>query len=291
MDTSINSQTKLYTLVGYPVSHSISPVIQNSIFAAKQCNSKYITLAVRPESLKEAVTVLKENFRGFNVTIPHKQAIMDYLDVIEPKALLCGAVNTVKNDNGRLTGYNTDGYGFMKAFQKLNIEMAHKEVLLIGAGGAARAVLCELLQHHCSVTVINRTEAKAKSLQRELSGNFPGLLTVISDWHQLQARYDCLINTTSLGMEPNRSVSPIDSPYLSRFSIVYDLVYNPFETKLLAEAKRRGCMTVNGLPMLFYQAVAANQIWTDSVLPGKTEQELYEKTIRYLQPLVEKSLQ
>src|SRR4051812_12503894 len=108
MDTSITGQTSLYTLVGCPVSHSISPVIQNSIFAEKQSKSKYITLRISPEKLQESVTMLRDNFTGFNVTIPHKQTIMEYLDVIDDKALLCGAVNTIKNEEGRLMGFNTD---------------------------------------------------------------------------------------------------------------------------------------------------------------------------------------
>ena len=167
MDTSITSHTQLYTLIGNPVSHSISPVIQNSIFAAKQfCNSKYIPLNVVPGEFDESILLLKQNFKGLNVTIPHKQTVMKHLDDIDEKALLCGAVNTVKNDNGRLIGYNTDGYGFMKAFDCLNIYMGHKDVLLIGAGGAARAVLCELLQRDCRVTIINRTQERALRLQQ-----------------------------------------------------------------------------------------------------------------------------
>jgi len=285
METSITGQTQLYTLVGYPVSHSISPVIQNSIFAAKQLNSKYITLKITPENLGEAVTLLRDNFRGLNVTIPHKQGIMKYLDVIDAKALLCGAVNTVKNEEGRLMGFNTDGYGFMKAFECLNVDIAHKDVLLIGAGGGARAVLCELLQNHCHVTIINRTLGKAQKLQDELSGHFPGSLTIISEWDQLQASYDCLVNSTPVGMYPNIDKSPIQHEYLSRFKIVYDLVYNPHQTQLLTDAKRYGCTIINGLPMLFYQAVEANRIWTGLPLEEKEGQEIYEKTVRYLRNL------
>jgi len=285
MDTSITGQTQLYTLVGCPVSHSISPVIQNSIFAEKQLNSKYITLKIMPEKLRESVAILRDNFKGFNVTIPHKQTIMEYLDVIDTKALLCGAVNTVKNEEGRLIGFSTDGYGFMKAFECLNIDITHKDILLIGAGGAARAVLCELLQNHCRVTIFNRTLSKAKLLQEELSDHFPGPLTVINEWDQLQAHYDCLVNSTPIGMYPHIDKSPIAEQYLSRFDIVYDLVYNPHQTKLLIDAKRYGCTIINGLPMLFYQAVEANRIWTGSSLAEQKGQEIYEGTVQYLRNL------
>lgn len=282
MDTSITGQTHMYTLVGCPVSHSISPVIQNSIFVEKGLNSKYITLSITPEKIRESITMLRDNFKGLNVTIPHKQAIMEYLDVVDDKALLCGAVNTVKNEHGRLMGFNTDGYGFMKAFECLGIDMKDKEVLMIGAGGGARAILCELLQNHCHVTIINRTVDKAKKLQEELAGHFPDSLTIISDWDQLQGHYDCLVNSTPIGMSPNIDKSPIEPEYLSRFDIVYDLIYNPRQTKLLADAKGYGCTIINGLPMLFYQAVEANRIWTGLSLSDEKGQEIYEKTVKYL---------
>ncbi len=283
MDISLTSKTKLYTLLGCPVEHSISPVIQNSIFAAKGLASAYIVLNTPPDKLLHTMTVLKENFGGFNITLPHKQTIMEYLDVVDANARLCGAVNTVRIDHGKLLGFNTDGYGFMQAFSCHQIDIAHKRILLLGAGGAARAAICQLLQQGCQVTIMNRTWEKAKRLEQEFAGKFSGSVTVISSWRELQNRYDCLINTTLVGMYPHTDKSPIDPQYLNRFDIVYDLIYNPDETKLLQEAKRCDCTTMNGFPMLFYQAVEANRIWTDQSLPGPAVRNLYEKLAHYLQ--------
>ncbi len=287
MDHTITGATQLFALIGYPVSHSISPIIQNSIFAAKQADCKYILLKTPPDTLRESVTVLKGAFGGFNVTIPHKQAVMNYLDEIDPKAQLYGAVNTVKNDNGRLIGYNTDGYGFIKAFDLLNIAIENKKILLLGAGGGARAVLCELLQRQCDVTIVNRTADKAKKLQKELSIHLPGSITVC-EAHEIDGEYDCLINTTSVGLSNTTEMFPIDPDILSNIKVVYDLIYNPHETKLLREAKNRGCIIINGFPMLFYQAMASNHIWTDLPIDEDVEKELFCQIREYLQALQQK---
>lgn len=284
METSITGKTRLYALIGCPVSHSISPVLHNSIFAAKKLKSKYITLEVLPGNLREAVAVLRGNFGGFNVTIPHKQAIMDHLDEVEPQARLCGAVNTVRNDGGRLVGFNTDGYGFMQAFTDAGVDIAGADVVLLGAGGAARAVLCELLSRRCRVTIINRSPARAEKLRQELAGHFPGTVTV-GEWPQIGGRHDCLINTTPVGMLPDVASLPLEARRLRGFDLVYDLVYNPYETALLAAAKEYGCRVINGFPMLFYQAVEANRLWTGQPLTAATASEIFFQAARYLQGL------
>lgn len=284
METSITGKTRLYALIGYPVSHSISPVLHNSIFAAKKVKSKYITLEVLPGNLREAVAVLRGNFGGFNVTIPHKQAIMEYLDEVEPRALLCGAVNTVVNDNGRLAGFNTDGYGFIQAFVDAGVDVDGRDAVVMGAGGAARAVLCELLSRRCRVTVINRSPARAERLCSELAGRFPGSLTV-GDWRQISGKYDFLVNTTPVGTVPNTADMPLEPRLLRSFGLVYDLVYNPYETALITAAKEYGCRVINGFPMLYYQAVEANRLWTGQQLPPAGERELFFKAAQYLQSL------
>lgn len=283
MDSSAHGVTKQYALIGDPVSHSISPFIQNSIFEAKRSNSRYIPLQVKPQDLAETVTVLRERFEGFNVTIPHKQAVMKYLDEIHPYAHLCGAVNTVRNDKGRLVGFNTDGYGFMQAFAQVGLKISHRDVLLLGAGGSARAVLCELLRCQCRVTIINRSLAKARQLQQDLAG-LPGT-AVVGEPGGMQGLYDCIINTTPLGMAPYADRAPIDLDCLHGVQIVYDLIYNPYETKLLQAAKAQKLTAINGFPMLFYQALEANRLWLEFPLTQSDVKNLYQQALLHLKKL------
>lgn len=287
MDTTISSATTLYALLGYPVKHSISPAIHNSLFAWRNMNSRYILLRIPPDDLASAAAVLRASFSGFNVTVPYKQAIMEHLDEIDGQARLYGAVNTVKNVAGRLIGYNTDGYGFIKALERLGIRVDGNHVLLVGAGGGARAALYELLARSCHVTIVNRTRSRAEQLQRDLSGHLPGRVEV-RDWPEVDDSYEFLINTTSVGMHPVPDQSPVPQQVLGRLkklTVVYDLIYNPAETKLLHEAKRLGCKVINGYPMLFYQALAANEIWTEGLIPEELSAELFGQIEHYLRTM------
>jgi len=199
---------------------------------------------------------------------------------------LYGAVNTIINNNGRLVGYNTDGYGFIKAFEVLNIPVDKQNILLLGAGGSARAVLCELLQRHCHVTIVNRTVEKAEKLQRELAGQLPGKISICTP-EEIQGSYDCLVNTTPIGMGAGAGTEmfPINPNLLSQIKVVYDLIYNPYETRLLQEAKKRGCITINGFPMLFYQAMESNRIWLDVPVAEEIERQLYCQIEQYLKAM------
>ena len=284
MDTMIDGATKLYALLGYPVGHSISPAIHNSLFAGRGLNSRYILLKIPPPDLASAVTVLRAAFSGFNVTVPHKQAIMGHVDEVDIRARMYGAVNTVKNVDGRLIGYNTDGYGFIKAFERLGIAVDGNQVLLVGAGGSARSVLYELLARNCHVTVVNRTRSTAEQLQRDLGGHLPGTVEV-GDWYQLNDSYEFLINATSVGMHPQQEQSPVPSEMLGRLkhlTVVYDLIYHPAETNLLQEARRLGLKVINGYPMLFYQALASNEIWTEGPIQEELSEQLFGQVEQYL---------
>lgn len=281
MDTSFTSATKLYALLGSPVKHSISPVIHNSCFTVQQLPCKYLALNISPDYLAQTIPLLRENFQGFNVTIPHKQAIMAHLDEIQEQALLCGAVNTVKNEGGRLIGYNTDGAGFMKAFDMYGMKVAGKKVLLLGAGGGARAVLYELLQQGCHVTVANRSTERAELLKQHLAGIGTGRITVWPE-QPVTGNFNILVNTTPVGMTPHVDAMPIAPEILNQVEVVYDLIYNPYETRLLYEAGQRGCQIINGFPMLFYQALEANRIWTGKPLVHEVEKRFFEELVEYL---------
>jgi shikimate dehydrogenase len=188
----------------------------------------------------------------------------------------------VKNDKGRLIGFNTDGYGFMKAFDHFNIAVAGQKILLLGAGGAARAVLGELLARRCQVTVINRSLERARQLEQEFNSTYHGAVSVCTATESTESYY-CLINTTPVGMAPATDELPVDASLLKKVQVVYDLIYNPRETKLLKSAKEQGCTIINGFPMLFYQAVKANSIWTGKTLSDVASRELFQQVAHYLE--------
>jgi len=262
----VNGETKIYAIIGDPVEHTISPFLHNSAFKATELNSIYVAFRVIPERLAQAVDGLRSlSVKGFNVTIPHKVTVSPLLDEIDPSARKIGAVNTVKNTNGRLMGYNTDGEGALMALEEANINLKGKTIIL-GAGGAARAIAFTLVKHVNEIVICNRTEAKALELASELRKHTDIPVTGKKLDFQLSSEElddgDLIINTTSVGMHPDIDNSPINTDVISRNITVFDIVYTPFKTKLLKEAEARGAKTVPGINMLVYQAMKSFEIWT-----------------------------
>lgn len=263
---NINKETRLYGIVGNPISHSISPVIHNSSFLEKGLNSVYIPMKVLNISafIKE---FRKLDFQGFSVTIPHKESILPFLDDIDYTAREIGAINTVLSQNGKLTGYNTDSAAAIRGLEnglKDNIvDLKNKIVAIIGAGGAARAIAFGLKEKGCDITIHNRTLERAKRLSNDVGCEFKRF-EEISDLNS-----DILINCTSVGMFPNIKDSPVPKDVLKKGMIVFDAVYNPVETRLLKDAKERGCYTVNGLTMFINQAAEQFRLWTHIEPPIK----------------------
>ena len=264
----ITGKTQNLGVIGWPIAHSLSPVIQNAAIEAAGVDYNYTALPVAPENLAAAVAGLKAlNYRGWNVTIPHKAAIMPLLDEVDEAAEIIGAVNTVVNDNGRLTGYNTDYLGFMGALNSRKIELAGKTAVLLGAGGAARAVIWGLLQAGTDEVVLAvRNPAKAQPLAEEFSRY--GKITVCH-WaedlctEQLK-KCSLLVNTTPLGMTPKvEDCPPVDWSMVNPDAFVYDIIYTPAETRFLREAREHGHAVVNGEEMLAGQGAAALKLWTD----------------------------
>jgi len=270
--TSITSATKLCALIGDPVEHSLSPVMHNAAFQLLGLNYVYLCLRVRSVGLGRAIEGVKSlDLLGFNVTIPHKVAVMTYLDEIDPLAKDIGAVNTVVNRDGRLVGYNTDGLGGLRALEEAGVTLTGKKVVLLGAGGAARALSFSIAPLADLLVILNRTEAKAVTLasnlrrrldKKILSGTLTRdtLLTEMAD-------ADVLINSTSVGMHPKREECVVDEDLLHSRMTVFDAVYNPIETRLLREAKSVGAKTVGGLSMLVHQGALAFKIWTGVTPP------------------------
>ncbi len=257
----------LLGVIGDPIAHSKSPAMHNVALEAAALPGMYVPLHVKPERLAAAVTgAIALGFSGFNVTIPHKVAIMELLDELDESAVQCGAVNTVVIRDGRTKGYNTDGIGYVRSLKEQTGALSGKHVTVLGAGGAARGIIYALLKEQvAAVTVLNRTVSKADELIALLHTETGATMMKSAPYDELQASLaatDILINTTSVGMHPDTDASPVDSALLTEHMIVSDLIYNPLETRLLREAKARGCTVVDGLGMFVYQGAYAFEYWT-----------------------------
>lgn len=257
---------KLFGLLGHPVGHSMSPLMHNDAFVALGIDNYYQAFDVASERLEKAVVGMKAlGISGFNVTIPHKVAIMEFLDEIDGEAKTIGAVNTVVNENGRFVGYNTDGQGYLDALlEDISEETLHQaNVLIIGAGGAARAIVTVLSSFGTKRLVIcNRTVEKAEVLAKECSQKTEISTMTIADAEAALEQFDVIVNTTSVGMSPNIDAKPISLEKLKEDALVSDLIYNPLETALLKEAKQRGGKTQNGVGMFVGQGALAFKKWT-----------------------------
>ena len=276
---NITPRTKLVGLIGHPVEHSFSPKLHNSLYREYGMDYLYIAFDIAPGKVADAIAAFKTlSFVGFNVTIPHKQNIIPYLDIIDNEARAIGSVNTVKIQNGKLFGYNTDGMGFVDSLKRRGIELKDKRVLVLGAGGAARAICGYLLKEKIDeLYVINRTREKAVELVKQLGEFSPNahLRYIEQEDAIYNLQPDLIINTTSLGMWPNVQNTPLENYVFSPQITVIDIIYNPIETLFLKRAREAGCVTVNGLDMLVGQALKAIEIWTGVIMD-------YDKAINML---------
>lgn len=282
MDTRVKGDTKLFASIGDPVMHSISPQIHNSIFSLNGLNNVHIPLKIAKDELEKYIALIRNNFTGISVTKPHKQNIIKYLDYIDADADKFKAVNTVKIENGLLKGFNTDGYGFIKSLELYDIDVKDKRILLIGAGGAARVIGFEILRLGGKLTITNRTINNAVSLMEDLSQHWDRDKINICPIEDLGCGYFGVINATPVGMYPNIGESPIRGSILNGTSFVFDLIYNPESTLLLDYARDSGCKCINGFSMVFYQAVKAQEIWTDKTMDKESLLIIKEEIEAYL---------
>ncbi|WP_081954741.1 shikimate dehydrogenase [Paenibacillus graminis] len=260
----------LLGVMGDPIAHSKSPLMHTAALKALGIPGAYVPLHIAPGHLGEAIQAIRTlGFRGVNVTIPHKVAVMEYMDRLDDSAVAVGAVNTVVNDNGVLTGYNTDGIGYVRSLKaEAAPDLAGSRILVIGAGGAARGIIAALLlEHPAAVVIANRTEDKSKQLAEAFQAK--GTVNGIGN-HKIAAYIadmDIVINTTSVGMYPHIDVMPIDPGLLRQGMIVSDLIYNPLQTRLLKESLERGCRIHGGLGMFVYQGAYSLEYWTGRSAP------------------------
>lgn len=270
----VNGETKVFAVLGNPIRHTLSPAMYNAAFSALGINGVYVALEVVKDQLADAVKGLKAlGIQGGNVTIPFKEEISLYLDGVTEEARLIGAVNTFYWEKGELWGHNTDGAGFIRALQKVKPEVLHdKGVLLLGAGGAARAVAVALaLAGIKNFTIVNRNRERGKELSSLLTRL--GATVSVRDWENegLKEAFRenrLLINTTPLGMPPYEKECPlVNEKWLRKEMFVVDLIYKPRETLLLQNAKARGCQTLNGLAMLLEQGILSFERWSGQQAP------------------------
>ena len=248
-----------YTLIGYPLGHSMSPMIHERLFAAKNREASYDLTEISPEELSAKAQALKE-FKGFNVTIPHKQSIIPFLDEIGGSAKRYNAVNCVVNENGRLIGYNTDCDGFTDSVKDFPMD---GKVLLIGCGGVGRMMAVEAVLHGADLTIGIRPSSteKAAALTKEILEMKPDakVRTVLTA--DLDESFDVILNSSPVGMYPQTDACPVSDSLIEKCSYVYDVIYNPVETVLVKKAKAMGKTAVGGCAMLVLQAVKAHELW------------------------------
>lgn len=257
---------QIYGVIGHPVVQSLSPVVHNAAFKALEIDASYKTFDVEPEDLGNFMEKARSDISGLSVTIPHKVEIIKYLDKIDERAKKIGAVNTIKNKNGILKGSNKDIDGAMQALEEVT-EISNKNILVLGAGGAARAIVYGLTTKNAKVTILNRTLEKAQQLAKEFNCNFDSLENLKKHTPEI------LINTTSVGMSPNTEGSPVPKDFFKPQMIVFDIIYKPLITKFLKQAKKAGCQIITGEKMLLYQAIKQFETWTNQKAPVEIMRE------------------
>lgn len=262
---------KIYGLIGYPVKHSFSPVMHNAAFAYLKINARYKLFPLKEEEIGNFLKNLKQNnISGLNVTVPYKEKVISLLDEISDQARLIGAVNTIKVSGDNLEGFNTDGEGFLKHLKEdLGFSPQGKNIAIIGAGGASKAVLVYLTgQSPKSICVYDVDGAKVSALINHLRDNFKNAAVRAAGFiEELNIeKCDLLMNATPIGMKESDPLL-VDERFIHKDILVYDLIYNPKETKLLKLAREKGARTSNGLGMLLYQGMLAFKIWTGQNAP------------------------
>jgi shikimate dehydrogenase len=266
----ISATTALCGIVLHPVGHTRSPAMHNAAFAALGIDARYLAFDVSPDRLEAAIAGARAlGIRQLPVTKPHKQKVMQHLDEIGDTARAIGAVNTVTRRGDGLVGDNTDWLGAMRALEREG-ELSGTSAVVLGAGGAARAVTYGLLQRGARVCVLNRTQARAESLASDLGAQKSGPLSDLSD-----TPHDILVNTTSVGLQSD--ASPVPASALRKNSVVMDAVYAPPQTRLLRDARAAGAKTVEGKWMLIYQAAEQLKLWTDQAPPVEAMEEAFDQ--------------
>lgn len=289
MEKRISGTTGLYCLIGSPVGHSGSPAMYNYSFQKLGIDSAYVAFDISEEKVPDAIAAFKTlNIRGANVTMPCKSAVVKYMDELSPAARIVGAVNTIVNDGGKLTGHITDGVGFIRNLKEHGVEVKDKNITILGAGGAATAIEVQCaLDGAKEISIFNIKDAfyeKAEKTIENIKKEVPECVVTLYDLKDAQklndkiASSDILINATHVGMHPEEDKSPIaDTSVFRKDLVVADVVYNPRKTKILNDAEAVGCTIVAGIGMLLWQGAEAFKLYTGLEMPTAEVNELYFK--------------
>ncbi len=287
MQSQINAHTLLYGILGYPVRHSFSPLIHNTAFQALGINAVYTAFEVEPNKLKSALNGIRAlGIQGVSVTIPHKEAVIPFLDEIDPLAQKIGSVNTILNQNGHLVGTNTDAYGLYRALSEV-CTLDNKSIVILGSGGAARAALFSLFHyaHPKKASIVARNQKSRENLVEQLKKSFNLSETRMSAqsfraWSEIKKDTDILIQTTPVGMIPKTNASVLSFEDMIEGKTVMDIVYRPHETRFLSDAKAKNNTSVYGLDMLLYQGIRQFELWTNQKAPLATMKKTLIKALK-----------
>ena len=289
MENRISGTTTLLALLGSPVGHSGSPAMYNYSFDRLGIDYAYVAFDVKEDQMEDAIKAMKLfNMRGCNVTMPGKNVAVKYMDELSPAAKLIGAVNTIVNDNGKLTGHNTDGIGFVQNLKEHNVDVKGKKIVVAGGGGAATAVQVQCaLDGAKEITIFNKKDAffeRTLNTAKKIEDGVDGVKVNVYDIDDIAKMTeeilsaDIFVNATIVGMKPMDDMSVVkDLSAFHKDLVVCDVVYNPIETKLLKEAKEAGCKTVGGKGMLLWQGVAAFKLYTGKDMPVEEVREKFFK--------------
>ena len=287
MEKRISGHTQLLALLGSPVGHSASPAMYNYSFEKLGLDYAYVAFDVKEEGMEQAIAAVKLfNMRGCNVTMPGKNIAVKFMDELSPAAELIGAVNTIVNDNGHLTGHNTDGVGFVRNLKEHGVEVAGKKLVIAGGGGAATAIQCQCaLDGAREITIFNKKDAffqRSVDTAEKIMKKLPECIVNVYDIDDIDKMTEeinsaeIFINGTIVGMKPMDDQSVIkDTSVFRKDLVVCDVVYNPEETKLLREAREAGCTCIGGKGMLLWQGVAAFKLYTGQDMPVEEVKEKF----------------
>lgn len=270
---------KKYTLIGHPLGHSMSPFIHDRLFKLKGREVSYSLTDISPEDLNSKKEYLKSEFVGYNITIPHKVAVIPFIDKMDTSALRYNSVNCVANTQEGSIGYNTDCYGFLNSLKMNDIPLDGK-VLLLGCGGVGRMMAIESLLHGATLTISIIEEARdmCNTLLTELNEKFPNVKVEVVLMSEITGSFDLVINSTPVGMFPKVDNCPLSDEVISKCGAVFDAIYNPVETKLVQKFKAQGKKAVGGMAMLVLQAVKAHELWDNDTYSNDEINEIIKQS-------------
>lgn len=270
---------KKYTLIGHPLGHSMSPFIHDKLFKLKGREVSYSLTDISPEDLNSKKEYLKSEFVGYNITIPHKVAVIPFIDKMDTSALRYNSVNCVANTQEGSVGYNTDCYGFLNSLKMNDISLDGK-VLLLGCGGVGRMMAIESLLHGATLTIAIIEEARdmCNTLLTELNEKFPNVKVEVVLMSEITGSFDLVINSTPVGMFPKVDNCPLSDETISKCGAVFDAIYNPTETKLVQKFKAQGKKAVGGMAMLVLQAVKAHELWDNDTYSNDEINEIIKQS-------------